>query len=85
MGYILFYKQELGNPHKLKWYATHKGAKIGLNAANRNAGRESYEILEENEFEARHRPLKKSTTLTTGKVADSRPRDTAIFPGNSCC
>jgi hypothetical protein len=83
MGYILFYKQELGTPHRLKWYATHKGAKIGLKAANRNAGRESYAILEENEFEDRYSRSTRSMITTTGKVVDSRPHAIAT-PESNC-
>lgn len=83
MGYILFHTQEQGTPHKQKWYATHKGAKIGLKAANRNAGRESYAILEENEFEVRYNGWTTTKSLMTGKVVAIRQQDlgTCVDPG----
>lgn len=83
MGYILFYKHELGTPHKLKWYATLKGARIGLTAANRNAGRESYGILEENEFEVKYNGWTTTKNLMTGKVVAIRQQDlgTCVDPG----
>lgn len=83
MGYILFHTQELGTPHKQKWYATRKGARIGLKAANKNAGRESFAILEENEFEDRYNNWTTTTNLMTGKVVAIRQQDkgTCVDPG----
>lgn len=83
MGYILFYKQELGTPHRIKWYASLKGAKIGKKAANRQAGRESYDILEESEFEDQFNPWTTTKNLMTGKEVAIRLQDrgTCVDPG----
>jgi hypothetical protein len=51
MGWILYHLKEHGRPHKLRWYQTHKGAKIGMHAANRNAGYSAYAIMDEEYFD----------------------------------
>jgi len=83
MGYILYFKKELGTPHKLKWYASLKGAKIGLKAANRNAGRESYAIMEENEFDTTYNGWTTTKSLMTGETIAIRAQDvgTCVDPG----
>ena len=51
MGWILYHLKEHGRPHKLRWYQTHKGAKIGMHASNRNAGYSAYAIMDEEHFD----------------------------------
>ena len=38
MSYVLFHRHQLGRPDVLASYATHRGARIGMRASNRNAG-----------------------------------------------
>lgn len=67
MGWVLFHINERGTPHKLRWYKTHKGAKIGRGAANRNAGGFAYDILEESVFDASFNKKTTVKSLMTGK------------------
>jgi len=80
MGYILYH---IKSSRKIKWYASLKGAKIGMTTSNKNAGYKSYEILEENEFEEKFNPWTTTTSLMTGKPVDIRKQDlgTCVDPG----
>lgn len=71
MGYVLFHSKEMGTPHKLRWYRNLKGAKIGMKAANRNAGYNAYQILDESVFDRTY-VRSTSTTRTTGAAANSK-------------
>jgi len=54
MSYYLYHTKEQGRPHILRSYATERGAKIGMAAANRNAGYQAYAIAEEEAFNAKY-------------------------------
>lgn len=75
MGYILYHRGEKGTPHKIKWYASLKGAKIGMKASNKNAGYEAYGIMEENEFEEKHNGWTTTISLMTGQPVAIRKQD----------
>jgi hypothetical protein len=68
MSYVLFHSKEQGRPHIVKMYNTEKGARIGLRAANRNAGSEVYMIMDEVLFNLKYpRKMVTRTNLMTGK------------------
>lgn len=68
MSYVLYHAAEQGRPHIVKSYKTEKGARIGLRAANRNAGADVYRIMEEVLFNLKFpRKTVTRTNLMTGK------------------
>lgn len=67
MAYVLYHIAEKGRPSVQRRYATEKGAKIGLAAANRNAGKVAYAIEEETFFDLKYpRGTKTVKNLMTG-------------------
>ena len=77
MSYVLYHTKEQGRPHIVKMYNTEKGARIGLRAANRNAGSDVYWIMEEVLFNLKF-PVGTKTVrnLMTGKdieIAENTP------------
>lgn len=82
MGWILFHKHERGIPHKLRWYKTHKGAMIGMHAANRNAGNHVYMVMEEEYFDKKYNPMVKVRSLMTGAEVEipAQDRGTCVDP-----
>lgn len=81
MGHVLFHSKEMGTPHKLRWYKSLKGAKIGMKAANRNAGHDVYRILEESAFDQTY-AISMNSTAMIGKAADSNyPKNPSVDQG----
>ena len=80
MGYILYH---IKSGVQIKWYKSLKGAKIGMTASNRNAGYESYAVMEETEFEEKMNPMTTTRNLMTGKLVPIRKQDvgSCVDPG----
>ena len=47
MTFVLFCRNELGRPQKLKRYESRKGALIGMRASNKNAGFGRHALVED--------------------------------------
>ena len=72
MGYLLYH---IAGRRSIKWHKTERGAKIARAAANRNAGYDAYDIMEENEFNAKFNQLVTVKNLLSGKEVQIREQD----------
>ena len=65
MGYAMVHKSDLRDA--IRWYSTEKGAKIGVKAANRNAGETAYMFLHEDDYHQRKVTV---TSLMSGREVE---------------
>lgn len=80
MGFQVYH---ISSERAVKWYATKKGATIGMKSMNRNAGQDAYAMLEDSEFEELMNPWTTTTSLMTGATVSIRKQDlgTCVDPG----